>query len=212
MSALLSGDMNERSATAAMPDSLSRSAKLNGILDAALTAFAELGFSGASMRTIAGRAGTSLSNLYNYFPSKDDLLVAVLREANDALLRRVTKTVKSARSTPEDRLRAAVRAYVGFSTDHQLASLVALSEFRYLEGERRKEVITARDSTQQIFVDILAQGVESSAFHTAYPREAARAVLLLCSTVATWYQPGGALAPEALAEQQADFAIAIAKG
>lgn len=212
MNALRLGSMNERSAQQVLPDTASRSTKLNGILDAAVTAFADLGFAGASMRTIAGRAGTSLSNLYNYFPSKEDLLVAVLKEANDALLHRVTLTVSAARPNPEEQLRAAVRAYVGFTTDHQLASLVALSEFRYLEGARRQEVVTARDSTQRIFVDILTRGVESGAFGTPYPREAARAVLLLCSTVSTWYQARGALTPEALAEQQADFATSIAKG
>lgn len=212
MSALLSGRMNESSSTSLLPGSArpTRGAKLDGILDAALSAFAELGFAGASMRTIASRAGTSLSNLYNYFPSKDDLLVAVLKSANDELLLRVTRTVEASGATPEERLRAAVRSYVGFSTDYRLASIVAMSEFRYLAGERREEVVSARDSTQQIFVDLLAEGVEAGAFHTAHPREAARAVLLLCSTVATWYQPDGALTPEALAEQQADFAVAIA--
>ncbi|KRF20576.1 hypothetical protein ASG90_18540 [Nocardioides sp. Soil797] len=206
--------MNDGSYAATTPDQTrrTRGAKLDGILEAALGSFAELGFSGASMRTIAGRAGTSLSNLYNYFPSKDDLLVAVLKSANDELLDRVTRTVDSSGPSHEERLRAAVRAYVGFSTDHQLASIVAMSEFRYLAGERRQDVVTARDSTQQIFVDLISEGVEAGAFATRHPREAARAVLLLCSTVATWFQPNGGLTPEALAEQQADFAVAIARG
>ena len=40
-----------------------RSAKLDAILDGAMSAFAAMGFTGASVRTIAGRIGTSLSNL-----------------------------------------------------------------------------------------------------------------------------------------------------
>lgn len=211
MTALASGVMNDSSSTT-VPASAAqrpRGAKLDEILDAALTAFAELGFAGASMRTIASRAGTSLSNLYNYFPSKDDLLVAVLKSANDELLRRVTQSVEASGATPEEQLRAAVHAYVGFSTDHQLASIVAMSEFRYLAGERRQAIVTARDSTQQIFVDLVTEGVKAEAFHTQHAREAARAILLLCSTVSAWYQPDGGLTPQALADQQADFAIGI---
>lgn len=186
-----------------------RGAKLDAILAAALTAFAESGFNGASMRTIAGSAGTSLSNLYNYFPSKDDLLVAVLKDANADLLRRVRERVEAAGPTPEERLRSAVGAYVEFSTDHRLASIVAMSEFRYLEGERRAEVVAARDSTQQMFVDLVTEGVADGSFRTVHAREAARAILLLCSTVSTWYQPDGELTPEALAAQESDFAMAL---
>ena len=188
-----------------------RGAKLDSILDAALTSFAEQGFNGASMRTIAGSAGTSLSNLYNYFPSKDDLLVAVLKDANDELLRRLADRLGDADTGPTERLRAAVHAYVEFSTDHRLASIVAMSEFRYLEGESRQDVVEARDSTERIFVDLVMEGVEAAEFGTNHPREAARAILLLCATVSTWYQPDGALTPDALAAQQADFALALAR-
>lgn len=198
-----------RPPVAARGRSRARGAKLDVILDAALESFARLGFSGASMRTIAGRAGTSLSNLYNYFPSKDDLLVAVLEDANDELLGRVTEAVAAAAGAPEERLRAAVGAYVGFSTEHPFASIVALSEFRYLEGDRRQAVVAARDSTQQIFVDLVREGVEAGRFGTTHPREAARAILLLCATVPTWYQPEGELTPATLAGQQADFALAL---
>ena len=199
--------MNERSASVAAIRP--RGAKLDVILDAALAAFAEHGHAGASMRTIATRAGTSLSNLYNYFPSKDDLLVAVLTDANDELLSRVTRTVAAARPTPHERLRAAVRAYIGFSVDHRQASIVAMGEFRYLQGERREAVVSVRDTTQRIFVDLVAEGVAAGAFSTRHPRAAARSILLLCATVATWYQPDGQLTPESLAEEQSDLALAL---
>ena len=178
------------------------------ILDAALAAFAEHGFNGASMRTIASRAGTSLSNLYNYFPSKEDLLAAVLTDANAELLKRVTRTVEASGPTPTDRLRAAVRAYVGFVADLQSASLVALSEFRYL-GARRAEVVTARDRTEQLFQQIVEEGASSGDFDVRRTHDTTRAILLLCSTVALWYHPEGQLSREAVAEMQADFATSL---
>jgi AcrR family transcriptional regulator len=56
------------------------------LLDAALEAFADKGFHGASVASIAARAGTSKALVYAYFPTKEDLLVAVVR-------RRLTETV-----------------------------------------------------------------------------------------------------------------------
>ncbi|MBF0945518.1 MAG: TetR/AcrR family transcriptional regulator, partial [Alloprevotella sp.] len=48
------------------------------IMDVARSAFLQDGFLKASMRGVATATGTSLGNLYNYFPSKDALFVAVV--------------------------------------------------------------------------------------------------------------------------------------
>ena len=48
------------------------------IMDVARTAFLEDGFLKASMRGVATATGTSLGNLYNSFPSKDALFIAVV--------------------------------------------------------------------------------------------------------------------------------------
>lgn len=51
------------------------------IVSAALALFAEKGFSAARMEDIAARAGVSKGALYLYFPTKEDLFRAVVREA-----------------------------------------------------------------------------------------------------------------------------------
>jgi AcrR family transcriptional regulator len=51
-----------------------------GLLAAARAVFAEGGYRGASMRDIARRAGFSVGGVYQFYPSKDDLYVAVLDE------------------------------------------------------------------------------------------------------------------------------------
>jgi AcrR family transcriptional regulator len=50
------------------------------ILDAALLLMAEQGSAAASMRQLAGACGLNVATLYHYFPSKADLLEAVVRE------------------------------------------------------------------------------------------------------------------------------------
>ena len=48
------------------------------LLETAQKAFFEKGFKSVSMREISKLSGIGLSNIYNYYPCKDDLLVDVL--------------------------------------------------------------------------------------------------------------------------------------
>jgi TetR/AcrR family transcriptional regulator, cholesterol catabolism regulator len=179
------------------------------ILNAALDAFGENGFNGASMRDVARGAGTSLSNLYNYFPSKAQLLAEVLRWANDELHGRILRAVEEAGDDAAPQLREAVRAYVRFVVEHQVAMVVSLGEVRYLQGPARDPLIEARDSTQAIFGEIVARGAASGEFRTPYPEDAARAITSLCATIATWYRPEGRLSWGQLAEQHARYCLAL---
>lgn len=55
------------------------------ILQAALQCFLSRGFHQTSMRDIAQAAGVSLGNLYNHFPGKDALILAVAALEQEAL-------------------------------------------------------------------------------------------------------------------------------
>lgn len=48
------------------------------VLEACVDAFGRTGFYGTTMKDIAGRAGISYTGLMHHFPSKEDLLIAVL--------------------------------------------------------------------------------------------------------------------------------------
>lgn len=60
-------------------------AKREAILDAALPVFGQSGFHGASLREIARQCGVSHQSLMHYFPTKDALLLAVLRRRDERL-------------------------------------------------------------------------------------------------------------------------------
>src|SRR5690606_38645842 len=62
-------------------------AKREAILDAALEVFGEVGLHGASIREIAARVGVSHQSLMHYFPTKNELLMAVLRRRDERLRR-----------------------------------------------------------------------------------------------------------------------------
>ncbi|GAA4553820.1 TetR/AcrR family transcriptional regulator [Pseudonocardia xishanensis] len=179
------------------------------ILDAALTAFGTLGFHGASMREVARGAGTSLSNLYNYFPSKAHLLAEVLRHANAELADRLARAVAEAGDDASSRMREAVRAYVGYVVDHQLAMVVSTAEVRYLRGDERDRLVAGRDENEALFTRIVEQGVASGEFRSPYAADATRAILSTISAIALWYRPDGRLSRGQLAEQHARYALAL---
>jgi AcrR family transcriptional regulator len=86
-----------------------REASRRRILDAALRLFAAHGYAGTSIRMIAESAGISVGLMYNYFPTKADLLGALFAEsmrdveasfasadAEPTPARRIERLVKSA--------------------------------------------------------------------------------------------------------------------
>jgi AcrR family transcriptional regulator len=58
------------------------------ILTAARDALLESGFAALSTRSVAEKAGVPLSQIHYHFRSKEQLILAMLREENDALVRR----------------------------------------------------------------------------------------------------------------------------
>ena len=58
------------------------------ILTAARAALLESGFAALSTRSVAEKAGVPLSQIHYHFRSKEQLILAMLREENDALVKR----------------------------------------------------------------------------------------------------------------------------
>ena len=83
------------------------------LLSAALEVFTAAGYHSAAMDEIADRAGVSKPVLYQHFPSKLELYLAVLDLHIDSLVYEIQKAIAS---TPDNanRVRATVDAYFGF--------------------------------------------------------------------------------------------------
>ena len=77
------------------------------ILRAAAAAFADQGFHRAKVRDVADRAGLAEGTIYNYFASKDELLLALLDAVNETPERPEAFAAAAAEAVP-----SFVRAYV----------------------------------------------------------------------------------------------------
>ena len=97
------------------------------IVAEAVRVFAETGYEGASVATIADNAGLSKQNLMYYFPTKQALYQRVLGDVLDEWLARMD-TLADPAGEPRDMLRAYVKAKLRFSREQPWASRVYAME------------------------------------------------------------------------------------
>ena len=113
------------------------------ILRSAEQEFADHGYKGASMNSIARGAGIPRTNVHYYFKSKLDLYVAVLTGVVDLWNQAFSQITPE--DDPADALGAYIRAKVMYSKTHAQASKIFASEIihgapnmtRYLKGDFR---------------------------------------------------------------------------
>ncbi|WP_341678416.1 TetR/AcrR family transcriptional regulator [Niveibacterium sp. SC-1] len=74
------------------------------LLDAAATAFAEKGYAATTMTEIALRAQSSIGSLYQFFPTKEQVAMAVVARQADALFARLDEIEASAPQSDVERL------------------------------------------------------------------------------------------------------------
>jgi AcrR family transcriptional regulator len=174
---------------------------LSKVLAAALAAFVEKGYDGASIREIASRAGLSVPGLYHHYPSKQALLVGLTNAVMRELLDRSHAAVAEAGPTPGERFDAVVESLLRFHMYRREQAFVASRETRSMEPESRKAYIALRDEQQEMLDDIVREGVAAGLFRTPFPEDASRAVVTMCVAVSTWYREDGPLSPDELVER-----------
>jgi AcrR family transcriptional regulator len=97
------------------------------IVHAARARFLAEGVDGASLRRIAQDAGTSIGMVYYYFPSKDDLFLAVVEEVYIALLADLGRALAPALPVTE-RLAGLFARLGALSPDEQLVLRIVVRE------------------------------------------------------------------------------------
>lgn len=103
--------------TAGRPTRLPRSARRKQLLEAAQEVFVAQGYHAAAMDDIAERAGVSKPVLYQHFPGKLDLYLALLDMHCDAIIERMRAAMLSSTDN-KARVAAATSAYFDF-VDHE---------------------------------------------------------------------------------------------
>ncbi|WP_374664556.1 TetR/AcrR family transcriptional regulator [Ramlibacter sp.] len=173
-------------------------AKSHAIMDCAAALFAKEGYPSAKMQDVAKACGATKSMLYHYFPTKDDLLFAMLMEH----LERVVQGVEEAivlKATPREKLLTMVEAYTQKSTQSRRRHMVAMQDIKYLPRAKQTPLI----ELQRQLVDRVAALLRE--VNPGLPEDTYKPYTMMLIGMLNWtdmwYRPGGTMKPQELCDR-----------
>lgn len=184
---------------------------LGPVLDSAIATFVRIGYHGSTMREIARGANMSVAGLYHHYASKQQILVAILDRTMSDLRWRVI-AAQDESEVPRERFARMVEALALFHATRRDLAFIGASEMRSLEEPERARIAGLRNDVQYLFDAVVAVAVDTGEFRTPYPHDAARAVSTMCTSLPQWFRGGGPSAPDAIASEYAQFAVAVMLG
>jgi TetR/AcrR family transcriptional repressor of uid operon len=131
------------------------------LIETAITLFVERGLARTSMRDIANKAGVSVGNLYNHFPSRDDF-ISEIAQMETAGLTDVIAQIKTC-ATAQDTVDTFVSAYFSHCATPISAVLTIeiMSEAlrnpvveRLFTGNREMLMLPLKDAISQVNLDL----------------------------------------------------------
>src|SRR5512139_3906303 len=167
------------------------------ILDDAAQIFSQKGFHATSMQDIAKAVNLQKASLYHHVSSKQEILVNVLDQALDLLIERM-RDVMALPLAPDDMLRQAIRTYLTTLLEHRDLAAVLLLEHRNLDPDHHARHMPRRDRFEQLWRDLIQQGLDNGVFCCSDPAMTSRALLGALHWTITWYQPSGVFTSEAI--------------
>ncbi len=177
------------------------------ILKAAAGAFRRLGYHGASVEEIAAVLGMKKGNLYYYFRTKEEILVACHQYSLDRLLEVLAVVERDDRS-PERKLRKLIVSFVHTILD-DLHGTALFLDLEALTPSHLKQAIARRDEFDRGVRRVIQQGVDWGTFAPwVDPKLLSFAMLGAVNWIPRWYNPDGPASSQDIAERFAEYLIA----
>ncbi len=176
------------------------------IIDHAADLFAIKGFLGSSVADLADACNTSKSLIYHYYPSKEDILHAVMSSHVEQLAAAASEVAASALD-PASRLsqlsRRFMRLYVGAAARQK----VLLNDMVHLPPDRRTEIVTGQRALVGLVETILADLHPPLADDAARRKAAAMLFFGMINWTHTWMRPDGPLDADAVADMATSMVL-----
>jgi AcrR family transcriptional regulator len=170
------------------------------ILDAAAALFRQQGYAATTVRDIARAAGMLPGSLHYRYPSKEEVLAALMERAIDRLIAGVLTDVAGI-NDPVERVRLAIRSHLRLLLSGDDAVYVLLYDWRALSPATAQSLSRQRVRYERFADELIAQ-----ASHVAPLRGGVDLVLLrrfgfgAANWVAQWYEPHGPYSVDDIAD------------
>ena len=161
------------------------------VLKEALTLFAHHGYAAVSMRQIASACGIQAGALYNYFPTKQSILHALMLAHMNDLLDALNAQPKI--ENPSQALEAFTRFHIRYHIDKPEEVFIAYMELRNLEADNYSSIMKLRQKYERALRGILREGQASGHFKIDDVPVSTMAIISMMTGVNTWFRYGGRL-------------------
>lgn len=169
------------------------------LLSAAARLFRDQGFDRTTVRDIAREVGIQSGSLFHHFPTKEDILFAVMVEVIRINTQRLQQAL-AGKSDPVDRLRALIRAELQTIVgDTREAMSVLVYEWRCLTPEHQREALALRDVYEQLWMDVL-EALRSAGRLNADAFITRRLITGMTSWSSNWFDAHGSLTIDQLSD------------
>jgi AcrR family transcriptional regulator len=174
-----------------------KSAKRELILAEAAKLFKDRGYSGTSMRDLAGQVGMEAASMYNHIKSKDELLDTICFRISDTYISQLAEIERTAIPYGE-KIKSLVRLHIRLMVEDSAAVSVANHDWKYLPEPRLTEFKQARKSYEKGFAALIEAGIAAGEFRPVNVSVALFTVLSAVRWVELWYRPGRGLTADEL--------------
>ena len=151
--------------------------------------FAEKGYHGTSIGDLADAMGVQKGSLYAHIESKQDLLYETMREGATAFHAGLDEIPETAH--PAEKIRFALRSHLRVVAAQLDVATVFVREWRYLEGERRDEIVEERRRYEERIRALFREGRDLGELRSDLDDATAALLVLSAANWAyTWLRPG----------------------
>ncbi len=182
-----------------------RSDQRERLLRTAAQLFAEKGYHGTGVAELGRAVELGRGGLYHHMGSKEALLVEIsVRHVREMV--EIGEEILESDLKPPDMLRQLSRSLMRTIADSLPEVTVFFHEVNTLRGEARDEVLPLRERFEQIWRDMLDEGVRQGYFRTG-GGIVTKGILGMHNYSYVWIDPGGRLAPEDIADVFCDLLL-----
>ncbi len=165
------------------------STRRNELTRQAARLFAQKGYHGTSIGDLAEAMGVQKGSLYAHISSKQDLLYETMAEGARAFHAGLDAIPDEAPAT--EKIRLALRSHLRVVAEQLDVATVFVQEWRYLEGDRRDEILAERRRYEERIRAYFREGRDLGALRTDLDDATATLLVLSAANWAyTWLQPG----------------------
>ncbi len=174
--------------------------KLQEILKTSAKIFAEKGFHHTSVRDISRATKMSLSGLYYYFTTKEELLYLIQERCFITLLERWKQAIDPALDV-RARIRCFAENHLSFFLHNMPEMKVMAHEDESLTGEFNEKILVLKRRYVKVIMDLMRELQDQEGAKGIDLRVATFALFGMTNWIYTWYQPQRDLPLPQLIEQ-----------